>query len=397
MNNDNSSSVLVVGTYCGLNKGDRLMQEVTINAVLENKLVPLLASPFPKIDKTLYPNTEVVKCGRRNIPASFGKCVLMWLMPFSLRKMYARKNLELNDYVNAKYIIDTSGDMLTEDYGIHVALSHLMPLIYCILLKKKFLILAQSIGPFKKIGYIFDKVLSKATNISTRDEITFKYLSKRGLSNLVDAADLGFLLPSKEYNSGDLNEFMLRQKKIIIGICPSALFFKKFAKSIPEINIKNFCLMLDEIANENNAAFVFLPHVMTPNGKLDDSMFSDQLMKNINAECMVVDSDLSPAEIKSVIATFDCMVSFRMHGSIAALDSFVPTITISYSHKTRGLYEKMGLIEWVVECDSDMNFNLGVKMTELIKKSSEISDYLESVIPAIREQSEINIELIKSM
>ncbi len=397
MNKENASSVLLVGTYCGLNKGDRLMQEVTINMVIKNKLIPLVASPFPKIDKLLYPEVEVVKCRRRNLPVSFAQCFIMWLMPAALREKYASTNSELREYVCAKYIIDTSGDMLTEDYGVHVAFSHLVPLFYCILLKKKFLILAQSIGPFKIIGFIFDKVLSNAKIITTRDNITFEYLSKRGLTNLVNVADLGFLLPPKKFVSQDLNLFRENSKKTVIGICPSALFYEKFAKTVPQIKIENFCLVLDRIAREYDVGYIILPHVMTPNGKMDDSIFSDQLMANLNAECIVAESGLSPSEIKYVIATLDGMVSFRMHGSIAALDSFVPTISISYSHKTYGLHEKLDLTDWVVECDSDMNRNLSIKMARLIKESSKIREHIKHVIPKIREQSAKNVELIKSM
>jgi len=393
----NPRSVLIVGTYSGLNKGDRLMQEVVINELKKNNYTPVLSSPFPEIDENIYPDVKIAKSRRRNLPLSCLRCLLLFLLPKIFQERYARNNSELMDYINADFVVDTSGDMLTEDYGPHIAISHLIPLIYCVLLQKKFIVLAQSIGPFKYVGFLFDWVLSKAEKVSTRDEITYKYLNKRGYSNLIKVADLGFLLQPRLFEYEQLSIFANREKKKIIGICPSALFFEKFSKEVSQINPKNFCLMLDSVAKENNLSYLFLPHVMTPSKKMDDSIFSRTLVDMLVAECEIADANLSPAEIKFLIGKLDGMVSFRMHGSIAALDSIIPTITVSYSHKAIGLHQNLGLDDWVVACNAGLNQNLCNKMVELIKNSSEIRDCLKNVLPEIRKKAQLNLRLIREM
>ena len=397
MHDVHKQNVLIVGTYSGLNKGDRLMQCIIINALNEINMIPILSTPFPEIDNKIYKNVQIVKCCRRNLITSIIQIIILGILPFALRAKFALNNRELRDYVDAKFIIDSSGDMHTEDYGIHVAVSHLVPLCYCFLLRKKFIVLAQSIGPFKHLKLLYKKILSEAYKITARDKITFDYLKGLGLDNVLEVADLGFQLKPTPIEHSYLSQLKKNKHKLIIGICPSALFFNKFAKSNPNVNFENFCQTLESIAKEHNISYLILPHVLTPSGKVDDAQFSQKLCENLHAESLMVDAELSPSEIKYIISDLDAVVSFRMHGAIAALDCFVPTIAISYSHKTTGLFEKIGLGQWVISNDSDMLINLKNNMNLLLSTSAEIVDHLKNVIPDVRRESEKNILLIKRM
>jgi polysaccharide pyruvyl transferase WcaK-like protein len=397
MSDQISNSVLIVGTYCGLNKGDRLMQQVTIDALLRAGMNPIISCPFPQIDEPLYPNATVTKSHRRNLPRSLLTIILLTIAPAGIREKIARSSRELRDFFNARFVIDTSGDMLTEDYGPHVALSHLIPLIYCVLLKRDFLILAQSIGPFKHLGFLFDWVLAKAKYISAREDITYEYLTARGMDNVVLSADLGFLLSTEKCDTTIVDQIQSSGCRSVIGICPSALFFKKFSSSYPNNTLANFCCMLNTIAADNNIAFLIVPHVMTPSQKMDDAIYSREIAELLTAKFEIADTDLSPSQTKYLISKLDGMVSFRMHGAIAALDSFVPTVVVSYSHKTHGLYRKLRLQGWVVENDENLIANLQQMIDRLLHSNAQKISHLREEIPKLREQSAINIELIERM
>lgn len=397
MSEHTTNNVLIVGTYCGLNKGDRLMQQVTIDALLQAGINPIISCPFPELDAPLYPKATVTKSHRRNLPKSLLLIILLSVVPAGIRTRIARFSRELGYFLDARFIIDTSGDMLTEDYGPHVALSHLIPLIYCVLLRRPFLILAQSIGPFKRLGFLFDWVLGKATYISAREEITYDYLTARGLDNVVLSADLGFLLSAEECDTTRVDEMRSRGYQSVIGICPSALFFKKFSSAYPRNTLANFCSILNTIAKEEDVAYLIVPHVMTPSQKMDDAIYSREIADLLTAEFSIADSDLSPSRTKYLISKLDGMVSFRMHGAIAALDSFVPTVVVSYSHKTHGLYRKLGLQEWVVDNDENLIANLHQTIERLLHESARKTSHLRKEIPNLRRQSAINIELIDRM
>ena len=389
--------VLIVGTYSGLNKGDRLMQQVAIDAVKNMELKPILSSPFPEIDRSIYPDTQVVKCKRRNLPISVFQCFLMLIIPRYFRRIFASKNKEIKDYLEAEFIIDTSGDMLTEDYGVLIALSHAIPLIYCVLLEKNTLIFAQSIGPFKKLRILYIKLLSKAECVTARDSITYEYLVEQGLSNVVKTADLGFLLEPKKYNVEQKFWLPKNQNKFILGICPSALFFRKFAKKYRNSNLKYFCLMLDRISKERNISFLLIPHVMTPNGKYDDDDISAQMKELLEVDCSVVGSEIDPASVKYIISKLDGVISFRMHGAIAALDSKVPTIAVAYSHKTIGLFESLGIADWVVNNDHKLIDNLYNLINSLLDNSADLKAQLAKSVPLLRQEARKNLDILARM
>ena len=392
-----NTKVLIVGTYCSLNKGDRLMQEVTAALVAESGATPIIASPFPAIDRSVYVDVCVKKSRRRNLPLSVLQIITLLTLPKTFRNKFARNNDELKEYVSAKYIIDVSGDMLTEDYGPHVAISHLIPLIYCVLLDKPFVVLAQSIGPFKRLKYLFKYILQRAFVISTRDQISFDYLKNEGVGNLRNVADLGFLLRNEKTNLDFLTELTSDGKNIVVGICPSALFFEKFKRSNPNINIDTFCSMLDDIARKNNFVYLIIPHVLTPSKKMDDEIFSKVMQEKLNTKSEIVDPRLKPACTKYIASKISVLASFRMHGAIAGIDNNIPTMLVSYSHKAEGLFEKIGMTKYVIKNDDDLIDRFRLCLESLVSEAPILSQHLEKVVPKLRRQAEINKDIIFEM
>lgn len=395
MSSSENKEVLIVGTYSGLNKGDRLMQQVTIDIIKDLGATPILASPFPEIDKDIYTDIKVIRARRRNLPLSLVQCLLLYISPKKAKLFYASHNKELSHFLCAQLIIDTSGDMLTEDYGPHIALSHLFPLIYSVLLNKKLLILGQSIGPFNIFKKIFIHIFRYAEYVNVRDEITYRYLEPYNISGLKQVADLGFLLNEKVTDDNSITDTIHFGGRTVIGICPSALFFNKFTANKSTVSLQHFCTMLNTAAQRHNLAFVIIPHVSTPNGLNDDAKLAIDIKHLITHPCLVADNQLEPAELKFLIARFSAMITFRMHGAIAALDTYTPTIAISYSHKTNGLFKMLQLDNWVVDNNSALIDTISEKLTSLLTERENIRRHLERVIPDIRKQAEINIHTIK--
>ena len=390
------SSVLIVGTYSGLNKGDRIMQLVSGHAVESLNLDPIISCPFPEVDKNFYPASWISKSRRRNLPVSYVLIMILCLLPKILRERFANFIPELSLFMNARLVLDTSGDMLTEDYGPHVALSHLVPLLICKLLDKELIVLAQSIGPFKRLGKLFDLVLSHAKVVTVRDDISYEYLASRGLKNIQKTADLGFLLAAKPPTDFKENDYAAREGRRLIGICPSALFFEKFRSEDAALLTAQFCDVLDRVAEKNKVDYLLIPHVSTPSGKMDDDIFAAELEKLLATKTTVVSAALDPAETKFLISKLFAMVTFRMHGAIAALDSFVPTLAVSYSHKTDGLFEKLNISQWVVQNDSHLFEQLEQKMEALFIEHEAFRSTLLANIPNVRAQAQLNIQAIEA-
>jgi polysaccharide pyruvyl transferase WcaK-like protein len=77
---------------------------------------------------------------------------------------------KLQEYYNADIILDTGGDVLTEDYGF--PFSHFVNLLFAILLDKPVVICAESIGPFKskRTKFIAKFIFNRTKLITLREE-----------------------------------------------------------------------------------------------------------------------------------------------------------------------------------------------------------------------------------
>lgn len=371
---------LLVGTYCGLNKGDRLMQEVAGYILQQRfKMQVTLLTPFPKIDEQLYSSIKIRKSLRRNLIYSFLRSILLYLFPVAATSWMTKFDQELKEYDEADLVVDLSGDMLTEDYGIHVAISHSFPLLTSILTKKDFVVVGQSIGKFVLLKSYYKWILSKAIFITARDPITYDYLRGLGLSNVHETSDLGFLLQKESY------PFKKDDGKKYIGVVPSALIANKFAKDGQSIN--RLIDILNEASMHHSVKYVLIPHVNSPKAKYSDESVCAQIAQGLTTESMILDSDLSPGKVKYVISLMDGMLSYRMHAAIAALDSEVPCLVVSYSHKTVGLYQKFGISDWLVglNCDSSLAEKMGLLLSGGYK-------YPESFCEKLKRERELSME-----
>ena len=64
---------------------------------------------------------------------------------------------------------------------------------------------------------------------------------------------------------------------------------------------------------------------------------------------MIVDREYDQHEIKGVIGMCDFFVGSRMHACIGALSQGIPCVGVAYSMKFRGVFESVGVADWVVD------------------------------------------------
>ena len=95
------------------------------------------------------------------------------------------------------------------------------------------------------------------------------------------------------------------------------------------------------------AGHVFLvPHVVTPGSEFkpeSDPHACEALRESLSPDeracCTVVSGPFTAAQIKSFIGQLDWFTGTRMHATIAALSTGVPTMALAYSAKFRGVFD----------------------------------------------------------
>ena len=406
-------NILQTGTYCSSNKGDAAM-EFSLAQALQSHLAGVsitISTPFPELDRDTYSPITVVRCNRRRL--IWGSFLVMraWLWRRMSRWLgtsvdFLISNSELQATRDADLVVDLSGDMLTEDYGPHVAYSHFLPILIAQAMQTPYMICAQSIGPFKYTRAVARRVLGGAALITAREEITRHYLYKLGISEgkVVTTADMAFLLKSA---SDHIIDSTFRQERInsdgksILGISLSNLAHNHYRKRNPKAAGTEFTSMfagiLDTIASQYNYQIVFVPHVTGPRPSADDRIFAERISRLMHTSATVIQGDYTPDILKGIISQFDLYMGTRMHANIAALTSGIPTLAIAYSHKTDGIMQLFDQSEFVCDIATLDANELLDRFKSLYDDRENISHILLGRTEKLKARAFHNIELIENL
>jgi polysaccharide pyruvyl transferase WcaK-like protein len=109
--------------------------------------------------------------------------------------------------------------------------------------------------------------------------------------------------------------------------------------------------IIDAILEESSWDILLVPHVMTASGHFESDFDACEHIRRSysNPRIAVVPAVYDESEIKWIIARSAWFCGTRMHATIAALSSCVPTFGLAYSGKMRGVFESCASGEHV--CD----------------------------------------------
>lgn len=365
-----------------------------------------ISSPFPERDGPYYWPVPVRRSRRRNLPvATMHLAVLAFMRMLGYQPRRYPPDEEINAMIAADAIVDLSGDMLTEDYGILVGYSHLLPLLQAHVLGRPVIVCAQSIGPFRWLSGLARYVLMKAHLVTLRESRSMDIINSLAgkAINASLTADLAFLMQSssdERVNAILIAEGVPKRSRPRLGVTVSALLAnsRKFRTSEHGRSlIMVIASTLDLIVERLNVDILLVPHVFGPRGNADDRAAANKLASAMKHTPLCIRYEYRPDELKGIIAHCDAFVGCRMHANIAALDSNVPVLAIGYSHKTVGILADMGLSEWaypVDEIQPDLLFNA---IAELLTKANMYRHVLSQRLPEVRARAEANIEKVISV
>ena len=242
-----------------------------------------------------------------------------------------RKEIEKSDVV-----LSLGGDNYSLDYGVPVRFIEMGRYV-----KKHhsaFVIWGASIGPFVS-GSKFEKLISNHFNtdidlIFAREEETVKYLGSIGVNKNVSLfADPAFMMQPEECSNKI--GFELPEKYLCIN------FSDLMAVYVTDGNIEEWLKIcaetIDSLAIKSSLPMVFIPHVKS------DYEFMQRiypLLKNKDS-VLLANKNLNASEMKWIISKSACNIACRTHSTIASFSTSVPTISLGYSIKSKGLNLQM--------------------------------------------------------
>jgi len=399
---------VLTGTYNSCNKGDAAMElgaAQGIEQIYPGSEVTIL-SPFPDLDLPFYAPVAVERCNRRQLVRG----TLGLLGAFIWRAVGGDRTRadwllgpEFRRVRDADLVVDLSGDMLTEDYGVHVAYSHYIPLLRARILGRPYAVCAQSIGPFRYTRWLARYLLNCAATVTTRDAISRDYLQRIGVSSgrVEWTADLAFLMspaPPERADSILQAEGVVLDGRPLLGVSVSRLIESHYRSRNPRARELDFLSMMrsviEQTAREHDARVVLVPHVTGPTHSKDDRIISAALKELLDHSVTAssLNGDYRPEELKAVIGRCSVFLGARMHANIAALSSCVPTVALSYSHKTPGIMSSCGVGEFVAPIETACENSLGNLVARAFADRHEISAGLCDRMTSVRALALRNIE-----
>lgn len=410
--------IVITNAYTWYNKGDAgiLLGIVeSLKDLYHEKLELTILSFTPEEDKKRYCKDPVIKTVQSNVlnphpykHTKLGKMFaifkLFWCMIYQFvlvnlnLKGLIRKKDNYKSLAEADYIVVCGGGFLGGQK--FESFMHLFQIYINTKFKKKVIMMGTSIEPItnRLVKKMTEKILKQVDFIYAREVITYEYLKQFMDEDRFDLIpDMAFMLVNKKEQNAFV-ETLRENYTAIYGITVRNWSFP--GESNPEQKMeeykKSLVSFMKRAIVEDNAAFVFVPQVIVDYGNDADTAAEIKAMlpEELQQHFIILQDDLHPDEIKSLIGEFDYFIGTRMHSNIFATSMEVPTIAIAYEKKTNGIMHTVGLDDYVLEMNALTAEDLHAKAVLQKENAVQIRKMLQQRITEIREEISQKINLV---
>lgn len=305
------------------------------------------------------------------------------------------------EYRKADAVLSVGGDNYTTDYSAFPGY-YLDVLKYARELGSKGVIWAATVGPFDdaEVRRKVVEVLKDTALITARERLTVEYLESLGIAENVRAvADPAFLLeplPSRaalSYRVGEGADWL--------GISASSMLWRYISDESGSDRSKVLVQLIDWAVRELGLSVALVPHVVdtrpgAPLGR-NDYLFLSQIAERVQRrdKVVLVEPSLRVGEMKHIISRCRFFIGSRTHSTISALSSGVPTISLSYSIKSRGINQDVVGNQDFVLGTGELSFEgLREMFCKLREREEEIRSNLQNRVPSVKEKARKNAQYL---
>lgn len=280
------------------------------------------------------------------------------------------------------------GDNYSLDYGIPGKYFAANEAFYrC---KQPIVIWGASIGPFDSnpsVEQYAGNALRKVDLICARESLTVEYLESLGITENVElVTDPAFLLEPRKPRIDKQLENFIKQGCLGVNLSPLIDRYFRGDDSGLERITRNMRRLLENV----DMPILFIPHVWKSK-KNNDYLFMRKIMAMLGSfdnKTSIVEPHYNCQELKWIISNMRAFVGARTHATISSLSSGVPTISIGYSIKSKGInIDIFGHSNWVCSVDDLDKNDLCELVVALLEAETSVRENLRVRIPAVKEKA----------
>lgn len=238
----------------------------------------------------------------------------------------------------------TGGDSFSDIYGMRRFLTNMG--CFLILIRKgvDYILAPQTYGPFSSTtaSRVASYVFKRAKQVFARDKPSTELAERLGANLPVTVTDVAFFLP---YEKGAI---VPEHGKYRIGINVSGLLWNGGYSGDNEFGLKVdyrefITRIIAGLSSRRNFEVVLISHVVTDDYDAVENDYKVCVDLANDHQGVIAEKPFdNPIEAKTYISGLDCFMGSRMHATIAAFSSGVPTLPLAYSKKFDGLYGSLG-------------------------------------------------------
>jgi len=308
----------------------------------------------------------------------------------ALFKVKSRKYRILSAFMQADIVIDLSGDSICSDYSWWSVFYALYNLLIARLYRKKYVLLAQTIGPMDYITlrFFLIYILRHAALIIAREKYTYQFVSELvGEKYLFLGKDIAFFL-KPDYsvldNISKKHNLSFNKCNRIVYV-PSIIISRYFKEKISfdqyiDLNVE----MIKRILNVFDGEIILIPHVF------QDRVACQKIAEHFKCKRVVLmNEDFNAAQYKAIFSKVSCVITHRMHAAVGSVSVNTPVIAWSYNKKFEGVIGSLVGQEYIVNIKKEnnqhiMNKTLGNVLNIINHRSSTIKINLTGNISLLK-------------
>jgi colanic acid/amylovoran biosynthesis protein len=284
----------------------------------------------------------------------------------------------------------TGGDILSLDYGIPSLLKWVGQAENYAATGRPMVLWAGSIGPFSADRFFEKRMvrhLATYADVSVRESATLAYLQGLGLSSVRLVADPAFVMIPEPWDVSGLLPHEAGEGILGFNISPLVKNFRggggDSASEMEQAVVRFF----HDVMKQTSLSLMLIPHVDTVDGAEwnSDFLYMQRLLKSAALPAdrvSLAPRDMNAARVKHLISHCRYFIGARTHSTIAAWSTRVPTISIAYSVKARGLNSDLfGDLRYVLETPKVSQASLWESLQKLRADEDGIIALLDQRIP----------------
>ena len=313
-----------------------------------------------------------------------------------------RKRETVKAYMRADIVVFPGGHSFTTMNGLGQVFSHCMGFHFGNILKKKTMVYAHTIGPFKGrfsgiIKWMSMYVLKRTTLVTVREKDSMKFCKN---INAKLTAETVFSLPTDftlAENVAELKELRSYEKPVI-GLTIHHIYYKYFFTK--EEYMKIMTDIINLIIDKYDCNVLLIP-MEAKTGNYNDRDMAHEMKEMLNQKerFCIIENEYESSVTAAIIGSCDMFIGTKTHSIVYGLKSEVPTLSIAYQQKANEFMEMYGVLENSINlkelniADFDKIFCRMINNLNEVRKTQHTQNNI--IINKSLENRDLLIELLK--